>query len=146
MSKIWITKRSWTITHKNWKNRGSTRSRVRLTLKMAERSQKSGSPKDLWTIAHENRQNVGFNLSGDYLTMKMSQFTRPIESIPKVLTDVQEILLAKITSKIRITKRSMDYSKMGVPTVSIVRVLTDVHKFFWKNDIENPDHQKIHGL
>ncbi|KAG5576360.1 hypothetical protein H5410_056494 [Solanum commersonii] len=51
---------------------------------------------DPWTIAHDNEQNGVFTRSGAHLTLKMGQ--RP------------QNFLAKLTSEIWITKRSMDYS------------------------------------
>ncbi|KAG5576379.1 hypothetical protein H5410_056513 [Solanum commersonii] len=60
-----------------------------------------------------------------------------------------------MTSEIRITKRSMDYSTQKLTkqevypfqaTGSVTKVLMDVHKNFWQNDVGNPYHQKIHGL
>ncbi|KAG5576366.1 hypothetical protein H5410_056500 [Solanum commersonii] len=57
-----------------------------------------------WNIAHENRQNRGFTHFGDHLTLKMDWFSR--RDHPARMSTKN---LAKMTSKIWITKRAMDY-------------------------------------
>ncbi|KAG5576424.1 hypothetical protein H5410_056558 [Solanum commersonii] len=66
----------WTIAYENWQNRGLTRSRDHLTLKMGR------SPNDPWTIVHKNRQNERFTHYGAFLTLTISWFTRRDEPTP----------------------------------------------------------------
>ncbi|KAG5576422.1 hypothetical protein H5410_056556 [Solanum commersonii] len=80
--------------------------------------------------------------------------SRQTGSIARVLTDVHEKFSKNDHTKIGKTRGLaapglfyLDNRQVfpSGPTSSIAKVLTDVHNFF-KNDIGNLHHQKIHGL
>jgi len=72
---------------------------------------KSRSPKSSWTIPHENRQYWGFSALGNVWPLKWDVLSMSANRLhSQGLNGRPRKILAKIISKFKITKKSMDYS------------------------------------